>query len=125
MDAGLMLLSFFILLAVYLMLKTIHYYQEIQQKVKENPKGAITYGRNIVYGIVTGGSVIAIDRIINLIFEGFAKINLHSINFWQSFGSLLSLLGYTFFDVALMFFLIFYLIHKGLPAIEQNKIFII
>jgi len=116
-----MLLSLFILLTVYLVLKTIIYYKNIQQKVKENPKESVTYGRNIVYGIVTGGSVIAIDRIITLIFEGFAKISFNSVNFWELFGSLLSLLVYTTFDVALMFFLVFYLINRGLPVLGENK----
>lgn len=121
MDHGLMLLFDFLLATICLVLGIIIYYKKIQQKVKENPVGAVTYGRNIVYGIITGGSVIAIDRIINLIFGGFAKINLNSVNFLELFGSLLSLLVYTLFDLALMFFLIFYLIHKGLPVIERDK----
>ncbi len=113
-----MLLFIFLLFTICLILGTILYYKKIKQKVKENPTGAVTYGRNIIYGIVTGGSVIIVDKIVTQIFEGFSKINF-SVNSWELFGSLLSVFIYTSFDVALIFFLIFYLISKGLPVIKR------
>ena len=95
MYSGLMLILFFLLLTVFLVLKTIVYYKEIQKKVKENPEETMNHSRNIAYGVITGGSVVVIERIVDLMIVGFVKINLKAVNFWELFGSLTSLLIYT------------------------------
>ena len=89
-------------------LKIIDYIKNIQQIAKNNSEGTIRYGRNIIIGIVGGVSVVIIDRIVSLMVEGWKNVNIFSIS------SLISMLIYTMFDVLLMFFLVSYIIHKGL-----------
>jgi hypothetical protein len=119
MNVGFMLAFTALLLSIWMLLKVIGYIKDIQVKAKENPKEIRSYGREIAIGIAGGACVLVVDRVITLLFDGWSKTNLFSQqSILATLASLFSLLIFTLFDISLIFFLIFYIINKGLGTTD-------
>jgi len=114
MDMGLMLLITVILFTILMWIKIGDYMNNMKNESSKNYAKATNYGRGIIVGITSGVSVIVIDRIVTMLLNGWGNVD------FSSFASLLSVFIYTIFIISLMFFLVFYIINKGLGSVKTN-----
>lgn len=115
---GLLLLAICLSVAGIFLYKSGAYVRSIQLRAVKHPLEIRRYGRDIVLGIVTGGSLIIIERIVDLIIAGASQQNVFNQSLLDILRSLLSDLVMLLLLASLMLWGILYLINKGLPIVE-------
>ncbi|MBT4824349.1 hypothetical protein HN695_00060 [Candidatus Woesearchaeota archaeon] len=108
----LIIMYLFLIIAIFLAFRANYYLNKIKKFVRKDPKLALRYGEGLITGIVSGSVVLILDRLITPIFK--LDFTLIAGSLKESIFSAIGMLILIFFDVTLLFFLVFYIINKGI-----------
>lgn len=113
----LFVMSIFLLSIVFLTLT--NYYIKKIRNLSNRGRELFMYGKNIIIGLVSGGTVVVIEKIVDLILKDSLVINHASLT--KLFSSIISFLIILFFLASLLIFLVIYLVHEGMRRIIKNS----